>query len=91
MGHLYSTGRIKEILVLSTADKAAPVDLEMAITGDPLFEQAMVLGEGKPYLCALLVVNQHAWNEICASLGLASEDQSALASAPALKAALDRV
>jgi long-chain acyl-CoA synthetase len=91
MGHLYITGRIKEILVLSTAEKVAPVDLEMAITGDPLFEQAMVLGEGKPYLCALLVVNQHAWGHLCASLGLAPEDPNALASAAAAKAALDRV
>lgn len=91
MGHLYITGRIKEILVLSTAEKVAPVDLEMAITGDPLFEQAMVLGEGKPYLCALLVVNQQAWDKLCASLGLVSEDQSELASTPALKVALDRV
>lgn len=90
MGHLYITGRIKEILVLSTAEKAAPVDLEMAITGDPLFEQAMVVGEGKPYLCALLVVNQHAWDELCATLGLAPEDQSALASAAAVSEALDR-
>ena len=90
MGHLYIMGRIKEILVLSTAEKVAPVDLEMAITGDPLFEQAMVVGEGKPYLCALLVVNQHAWDELCASLGLASEDPNALASAAAVGAALDR-
>jgi len=91
MGHLYITGRMKEILVLSTAEKVAPVDLEMAITGDPVFEQAMVLGEGKPYLCALLVVNQQAWDKLCASLGLVSKDQSELASAPALKVALNRV
>jgi len=91
MGRLYIMGRIKEILVLSTAEKVAPADLEMAITADPLFQQAMVVGEGKAYLSALLVVNQRAWGELCASLGLAAEDPNALASAGVTKSALDRV
>ena len=91
MGRLYITGRLKEVLVLSTAEKVPPVDLEMAITGDPWFEQAMVVGEGKPYLCALLVVNRRAWDELCARLGLVPEDPDALAAAAAAKAALDRI
>jgi long-chain acyl-CoA synthetase len=45
-------GRIKEILVLSTARKSQPVDLKMAITGDPLFEQAMVAAKAAARLCA---------------------------------------
>jgi long-chain acyl-CoA synthetase len=90
-GHLYITGRIKEILILSTAEKVTPTDLEMAITGDPLFEQAMVVGEGKPYLSVLLVVNAAAWQQLCEHLGLASDDPSALSSAPALAAVLDRI
>jgi long-chain acyl-CoA synthetase len=90
-GHLCIIGRIKDILVLSTAEKIAPADLEMAITRDPLFEQAMVVGEGKPYLCALVVVNESGWNRLCASLGLAPEDPNALVSAAASKAALERV
>jgi long-chain acyl-CoA synthetase len=90
-GHLYITGRIKEILILSTAEKVTPTDLEMAITGDPLFEQAMVVGEGKPYLSVLLVVNAAAWQQLCEHLGLASDDPSALSSAPALTAVLDRI
>jgi long-chain acyl-CoA synthetase len=89
MGRLRITGRLKEILVLSTAEKVAPGDLEMAITGDPLFEQAMVVGDGKPHLCALLVVNRRAWDELCAGLGLASADPEA--PAVATRAALERV
>jgi long-chain acyl-CoA synthetase len=56
-GRVYIVGRLKEILVLSTAEKIAPGDLEMAITADPLFDQAMVVGEGRPYLGALVVLN----------------------------------
>jgi long-chain acyl-CoA synthetase len=91
VGHLYITGRIKEILVLSTAEKLAPTDLEMAITGDPLFEQAMVVGEGQPYPSALIVVNAVAWQQLCEELGLAFDDPAALTSKPALSAVLDRI
>jgi len=31
--------------------------MELAIQLDPLFEQALVIGEGKPYLAALVVLN----------------------------------
>ncbi len=42
--HIFISGRIKEILVTSTGEKVPPGDLEMAITQDPLFDQAMVVG-----------------------------------------------
>jgi long-chain acyl-CoA synthetase len=37
------------------------VDLETAILADPLFEQAMVVGEQRPFLAALVVLNAGAW------------------------------
>ncbi len=81
--HLYITGRLKEIIVTSTGEKIAPADLEMAITGDPLFAQAMVVGEGMPFLAALVVLDEQAWVTTAKSLGLAASDPAAL-SAPAL-------
>jgi long-chain acyl-CoA synthetase len=51
--HLYITGRIKDIMVLSNGEKVSPADLEMAIGLDPLFEQVMIVGEGQPFLAAL--------------------------------------
>ena len=59
-GHLTIVGRIKEILVLSTGEKVSPEDLELAIAVNPLFEQVMVVGEGRPYLAALVVLNRTA-------------------------------
>ena len=56
-GYLYITGRIKEILVLGNGEKLPPADMELAILLDPLFEQAIVVGEGKPYLTALVVLD----------------------------------
>ena len=78
-GHVHIWGRLKEILVMSTGEKVAPADIEMAITQDPLYEQAMVVGEGKPYLAALVVLNAAAWREAAAALGLDPDAQSSLA------------
>jgi long-chain acyl-CoA synthetase len=66
-GHIHITGRIKDILVLSNGEKIPPSDMEMAITLDPLIDQVMVVGEGKPYLGALVVLNPDFWG------GLADE------------------
>ncbi len=62
-GHITITGRIKEIIVLNNGEKIPPVDMEAAILQDPLFEQVMVVGEGKPYLSLLAVVNRERWSE----------------------------
>jgi len=61
-GHITITGRIKEVIVLANGEKVPPADLEMAIAADPLFDQVMVIGEGHPFLAALVVLNraQHA-------------------------------
>jgi long-chain acyl-CoA synthetase len=56
-GFLYITGRIKEIIVLGNGEKVPPVDMELAAQLDPLFEQVMIVGEGRPYLAALVVLN----------------------------------
>ncbi|MEJ2360656.1 MAG: AMP-dependent synthetase/ligase [Gammaproteobacteria bacterium] len=68
--HIYITGRLKEILVLSNGEKIPPADLEMAICADPLFDQALVLGEQKPYLAAILVINPEQWQAISNELGI---------------------
>jgi long-chain acyl-CoA synthetase len=60
-GRITITGRIKDIIVTSTGEKIAPADLETAIISDPLFEQAMVIGEQRPYLAALVVLNEAEW------------------------------
>ncbi|MBI4205032.1 MAG: long-chain fatty acid--CoA ligase [Betaproteobacteria bacterium] len=65
-GHVFITGRLKEIIVLSNGEKVPPVDMEAAIIRDPLFEQVMLLGEGKPYLGVMAVLNADQWKKLCA-------------------------
>ncbi len=77
-GRISITGRIKDILVTSTGEKIAPVDLETAILADPLFEQAMVIGENRPFLAALVVLNAKAWEREKARLaGSSAEAETA--------------
>ena len=69
-GRIYITGRIKDILVLSNGEKVPPVDMEAAICLNPLFDQALVVGEGKPSLGAVLVLNSDLWFGFAKELGL---------------------
>lgn len=55
--YLYITGRLKEIIVLANGEKVPPAEMELAIIHDPLIDQCMIIGEGKPYLAALVVIN----------------------------------
>lgn len=72
------TGRIKDILVLSNGEKVPPVDLEQALCLDPLFEQALVVGEGWPALGALLVLNAERWPALAQDYGLNPADPASL-------------
>lgn len=55
-GRLYIIGRLKEIIVMANGEKAPPADMEHALLADAWFAQAMVHGEGRPFLVALLVL-----------------------------------
>ena len=54
-GFLRITGRKKEMIVLASGKNVAPVQLESLLTADPLISQAVVVGDGKNYLTALVV------------------------------------
>lgn len=86
-GRIYITGRLKEIIVLSNGEKVSPSDMEAAIVKDPLFEQVLVLGEGRPFLSVLTVLNPDEWRKLAAEAGL----DPAVPGADAETLALDRI
>ena len=63
-GRVTITGRLKDIIVTSTGEKIPPADMEAAILRDPIFEQVMVVGEGRSYLGALVVLSQRGLQTI---------------------------
>lgn len=87
-GHLFITGRLKDVIVMSNGEKVPPGDMEAAIARDPLFEQVMLLGEGKPFLTVMTVLNADHWQKLAAASGL---DAGAPRSAQAEKAILKRI
>jgi len=88
---LFIKGRIKDIIVTSTGEKVSPVDLELAIESDPLFEQVMVLGEQRPFLAALAVVNRDALIAAAKAVGLSGEPEALAAAPPMRELALNRI
>ena len=75
-GHIRITGRLKDIIVLSNGEKVALTDMEMAIAMDPLFEFNIVIGEGRPFLSMLGVLNRPLWEELAGQLGVSPEPES---------------
>jgi long-chain acyl-CoA synthetase len=90
-GHIYITGRLKDILVLSNGEKVPPLDMELAILLDPLFEQVMVVGEGRPHLSALVVLNADFWPGLAQDCGLDPLDPGALSNPKLTSAVLARI
>jgi long-chain acyl-CoA synthetase len=89
-GAIHVRGRLKEIIVMSTGEKVAPADLEMAITADPLVDQAVVVGEGRPFLAALLVLQPRSWEQLAAGCGLDPRSPDALRAEAARTLVLDK-
>ncbi|MCD8339553.1 MAG: long-chain fatty acid--CoA ligase [Burkholderiales bacterium] len=85
------TGRIKEIIVTSTGEKIPPNDLENAILGDPLFDQVMVVGEGRPFVVALAVVNPDEFAKVAKSVGADPNDPATYERKDIRKIALQRI
>ena len=75
-GLLRIKGRIKEIIVTSTGEKVPPVALELALETDPLFSQAYVVGENKPFISAVTVLNPEEWKKLAAELKVSASEAS---------------
>ena len=77
-GHVYITGRIKDVLVMSNGEKIPPTDIENTIVMEPLYDQALLLGEGEAYLGAVLVLNSEHWVHIAKQKNLDPFDKENL-------------
>jgi long-chain acyl-CoA synthetase len=72
-GHVFITGRLKEIIVMSNGEKIPPFDIEAAIMRDALFEHVMLVGEGRPFLSLLAVLQRERWQQFAAENGIGSD------------------
>jgi long-chain acyl-CoA synthetase len=67
-GRLFIRGRLKEIIVLSTGENINPDPIETAVQHDPLVEQVCILGDGKPFPVAFLVLKKDRWKRLAGRL-----------------------
>jgi long-chain acyl-CoA synthetase len=68
-GFLTITGRKKEIIVTAGGKNVAPAVLEDRLRSHALVSQAMVVGEGKPYVATLITLDDDAFGPWKASHG----------------------
>ena len=63
-GFLRLIGRKKEILVTAGGKNIPPQNIELRFRNDPLISQVVVYGDGKPYLTALVDINEQTALEL---------------------------
>lgn len=56
-GFLTITDRKKDLLVTSGGKNIAPSEIERILTSDPAIDQAVIFGDAKPFITALIVPN----------------------------------
>jgi long-chain acyl-CoA synthetase len=66
-GYLRITGRKKELIVTAGGKNVAPALLEDRLRANPIISQCVVVGDNKPYIGALITLDQDALPQILAA------------------------
>ena len=69
-GYLRITGRKKELIVTAAGKNVAPAPLEDRLRSHPLISQAVVVGDQRPFVAAMLAVDEEALEEWAADRAL---------------------
>jgi long-chain acyl-CoA synthetase len=85
-GFLTITGRKKELLVLTSGKNIAPALIERLLCDDPLIAQAIVFGDGRKYLVALIVPEPAQLSLQISNLGLRLNSPAAALTDPQIVA-----
>lgn len=89
-GWIRITGRKKELIVTAGGKNVAPTILEDRLRGHPLVSQVMVVGDGEPFIGALITLDKEMLPQWLANHGLPPMDVVEASRNPQVLAALDR-
>lgn len=81
-GYIRVTDRIKEILITAGGKNISPQTIETAIKEDLYVEQAVAVGDGKPYISALVVPSFPMLDALADILGLQGLSRKELVAHP---------
>ena len=77
-GFIRITGRKKEILVTAGGKNVSPAVLEDRVRAHPYVSQCLVVGDGKPFVAALVTIDTEAWTGSLDDPSLESAVQEAI-------------
>jgi long-chain acyl-CoA synthetase len=87
-GFVKITGRKKEILVTAAGKNVAPAPLEDRLRAHPLVSQAVVVGDQRPFIAALVTIDEDAFSEWAQHVETGAETISAAVEHVELRAAI---
>ncbi|WP_327000267.1 AMP-dependent synthetase/ligase [Dactylosporangium sp. NBC_01737] len=90
-GFLTITDRKKELIITSSGKNISPAQIENLLRVSPLIGQAVTIGDRRPYITALIVLDEEIAPIWAAAQGLPERSLPALAQAPAVQAAIASV
>lgn len=88
-GLVWVTDRKKEILITSGGKNIAPTRVESLLRAHPLVGQAVAIGDRRPYVTALVVLDEEAAPAWAKAHGIDSVDLASLAAHPAVLREVD--
>lgn len=89
-GYLWLTDRKKELIITSNGKNVSPALVENTVKEHPLIGQALVHGDGRSYLVALLVLDPELAPVWAAARGIEAASPTALAAHPAVREEIAR-
>jgi long-chain acyl-CoA synthetase len=89
-GYLYITGRKKDIIITAGGKNITPANLENGLKQNRWISQAVVIGDRRPYLVALLTLDPEEAPALAEQLGLDDASLPALAQSEEVRAELQK-
>ncbi|MEY7973713.1 long-chain fatty acid--CoA ligase [Saccharomonospora xinjiangensis] len=89
-GFVTITDRKKELIITAGGKNIAPTRIESLLKEHPLIGQAVAIGDNRPYVTALVVLDDEIAPGWAAVRGIEADDLTALADHPTVRAEIDR-
>jgi len=88
-GYVSIVGRKKEIIITAGGKNITPVNIEQEVKRHPLVSQCVVIGDRRPYLVALVTLDQEALTRFAAEQGMLDEP-SAMINSPLVRETIEK-